>query len=158
MPTSLDRTTAAPFLSASPAAMAAEGPALERLAGELQASAQRGVTLRPLAGRQLAVIHVDDPELAGEIEAAAVALGARAALISATESRLADPLQAPHTLAVLRRLYDGLVCLNLPRELCERLGREAGLPVCVMACQDEVAGTASANRLYRIQAALVRAL
>ena len=34
MPTSLDRTTAAPFLSASPAAMAAEGPALERLAAE----------------------------------------------------------------------------------------------------------------------------
>lgn len=156
MPIFLDRTTA--VSDPSPVPAAAEALALERLAGELQASAQRGVVLRPLAGRQLAVVHADDPALAREIETAAVLLGARPALISAGESRLADAEQAPHTLAVLRRLYDGLVCLNLPRELCERLSREAGLPVCVLACEDEHACLGATERLYRIQAALMRAL
>jgi hypothetical protein len=155
MPTVPDRTIAISSFPPAPAALDAR--ALERVAGELAEAARRGMPIRPLAGRQLAIIYADDRELAEAVEAAAVQVGARPALIPVSDARLADPQQAPHTLAVLRRLYDGMVCVNLPPELCERLSREAGLAVCTLRCQGEPGAVVDESRTWRIQAALVRA-
>lgn len=131
---------------------------LESAARALSEAAALGLARRPFVSRHLAVVHDTDRALAEQVAAAAEQLGARCALIRAGELRLTDALQPLDTIAVLGKLYDGLVCVDLASDVVERLRREAGVPVCQITPvpaslnQPEPAGT------YWLQAELLQSL
>lgn len=131
---------------------------LESAARALSEAAALGLARRPFVSRHLAVVHDTDRTLAEQVAAAAEQLGARCALIRAGELRLTDSLQPLDTIAVLGKLYDGLICVDLTSAVVERLRREAGVPVCQITpvpaspSQPEQAGT------YWLQAELLQGL
>lgn len=131
---------------------------LESAARALSEAAALGLARRPFVSRHLAVVHDADRALAEQVAAAAEQLGARCALIRAGELRLTGSLQPLDTIAVLGKLYDGLICVDLASDVVERLRREAGVPVCQITpvpaslSQPEPAGT------YWLQAELLQSL
>ena len=85
-----------------------------------------GACVPPLCGRNVAILCEDAqrPDVLA-LQRAAADLGARVALVPA---RPEDGTRA-HTGRVLGRLYDALVCVDLPAAMVRELGEAAGVPV-----------------------------
>ncbi len=106
---------------------AAEAQALLASASALK-HARRGA--RPLAGKHLAVLCEAGPSTwAQDFGEAARALGATATLLRPSASRIDDIDEARRAAPMLGRLYDGIVCDGLDRELTLELARGAAVPV-----------------------------
>lgn len=137
---------------------AVEASALEVAARALSEAAALGMARRPFVSRHLAVVHDSDRTLAEQAATAAEQLGARCALIRSGELRLTDSLQPLDTIAVLGKLYDGLICVDLATDVIERLRREAGVPVCQITPVPASLNPPGPGGTYWLQAELLQSL
>ncbi len=84
-----------------------------------------------LRGKNIALLCAEpDGECARRFDAAASALGARVAHITATPVWLRDePPMAAQTARLLENLYDAVDCEELPNGFAQRLRTQLGVPV-----------------------------
>lgn len=98
-------------------------------AQQLRDAQRKGDPSRVLQGRNVAMLHADEPpDGAGSLRGAAAALGATVAHVRPAQTRLeTDDLSA--TARMLGRLYDAIDCESLAPDVLDAISREAGVPV-----------------------------
>jgi hypothetical protein len=94
------------------------------------AEVRRDPEVRPLRNRNLGLL-CRDPEAAQPtlLRQAATGLGARVALVRCDLDEGSGRAALEHTARVLGRLYDAVVCIDLPPPIVEQLVLAAGVPV-----------------------------
>jgi ornithine carbamoyltransferase len=101
----------------------------ETIAG-LKAVFPNPISLQPLRGRNIGILCDDTQRLdAAVLQKAASDLGARAALVPADLSRSTEGPELAHTGRLLGRLYDAVICIDLPASFVGALRETAGVPV-----------------------------
>lgn len=105
------------------------GDSLDSTIAMLKANARTGLGQTALRGRNIGIL-CEDPQRPEVflLQRAATELGARVALV---RPRLddAEPLPAGrHTGRVLGRLYDALICVDMPARVVQELRDDAGIP------------------------------
>lgn len=126
--------------TASLPATPADAGALEFAIASLKANALAGTNQMPLRGRNVGILCADPqrPEVF-MLQRAASELGARVALVP---SRLDDPsgfAMPEQTARVLGRLYDALICIDVPARIVQPLREAAGIPVVADVAADWIA-------------------
>ena len=111
-----------------PAVIASES----RWPAEAREARVTGVTAgsQALRGRNIGIL-CNDPRRAEALlmQEAATGVGARVALVRSDLDAASGPAQLEHTARVLGRLYDAVVCIDLPITLVRLLRDAAGIPV-----------------------------
>ena len=84
----------------------------------------------PLRGRNIGIL-CDDPDHADALglQQAVAALGARVALVHSTQHGETAAPSPVDTARVLGRLYDAVICVDLPAERVQALQTHADIPV-----------------------------
>ena len=104
--------------------------ALLALARELQSASRAGTGIRPLRGKNLALLcDALDADGATLFQRAASELGAQVAHLRPSLSRFSTPQEVQHTARVLGRLYDAMDCVGMATGLVLQIGAAAGVPV-----------------------------
>lgn len=85
---------------------------------------------RPLRGRNIGILCADlqRPE-AASLQRAAGELGARATILPADIERGGGGAAPEHIASVLGRLYDALICIEVPADVVALLQSSSGVPV-----------------------------
>jgi len=110
-------------------AAASAADALEASLAVLKAHALAGATPSLLRGRNIAILCEESqrPEVF-LLQRAATDLGARVSLVRCGLNDADALLAVDKTGRVLGRLYDTLICVDLPAQVVERLREAAGIP------------------------------
>ena len=103
--------------------------ALEATVAMLKANALAGTIPQPLRGRNVGIL-CEDPQRPEVflLQRAASDLGARVALVRSGLDDASLLLAGVQTGRVLGRLYDVLVCVDMPSQVVEKLRDVAGVP------------------------------
>ncbi len=103
--------------------------ALEGIVAKLRASALARVAQTALCGRNIGIL-CDDPDRPEVflLQRAAAELGARVSLVRAGLTEADALLAVQKTGKVLGRLYDALICVDVPARIVESLSQAAGVP------------------------------
>ena len=104
--------------------------ALEAAVATLKANALTGTSRSPLRGRNVGILCEDPlrPEVF-LLQRAASELGARVALVPSNLDE-GNGVPAPEqTARVLGRLYDALICVDVPAQIVDHLREATGIPV-----------------------------
>ncbi len=104
--------------------------ALEVAVATLKAHALTGAIQWPLRGRNIGIL-CNDPERpeAFLLQRAASDLGARVALVLWNADDASGSPASQQTAHVLGRLYDVLICVEVPQEIARHLRDASGIPV-----------------------------
>ncbi|WP_162591684.1 hypothetical protein [Variovorax sp. PBL-E5] len=114
----------------SPGASSAEVRRIVDMAQRLKAASRAGGTLRPLSGKNLALLRTEAPTTeTSELHRAGAELGARISHV-----RLGDPLESGDPklrdiCQMLGRLYDAVDCGPISSAVALEIERHAGIPV-----------------------------
>ena len=137
--------------------------ALEATVSSLRADALSGTSPMPLLGRNIGVV-CDDPQRPEVfmLERTAGELGARVALVRPGPDLVASRLVGEQTGKVLGKLYDALICIDMPPWLVRVLRDSSGVPAAEdlggrwVALQSQRADARDENR-YLLKALMLQA-